>query len=285
MICLFFKVLRKMHGHFIWLTEDKRPCTYTISHLKQARFLLFLFCLVTVLHCLEIYLQSVFLKLVFLKKLSFKNVRHNEKWKSQKRWLFTAPPLGFPHVSGSPCWLSLGGNNIHGILSRNPLWSGSQWSPNKQSQSSPEDNEHLFRKIPHHPPKQLQKEVLLSKHKGKKKAPLEKIIKEHFIFILWGLSRWRAWKQRTANEGRGFGWIWWRPSEGGSEWALRFWWSEDQQAQINIEEKQMAQNLRRLKPEMTFKGDKIHFWLKEIIKEEKNPFPCLQMGQLKSREK
>ena len=137
MICLFFKVLRKMHGHFIWLTEDKRPCTYTISHLKQARFLLFLFCLVTVLHCLEIYLQSVFLKLVFLKKLSFKNVRHNEKWKSQKRWLFTAPPLGFPHVSGSPCWLSLGGNNIHGILSRNPLWSGSQWSPNKQSQSSP----------------------------------------------------------------------------------------------------------------------------------------------------
>ena len=36
---------------------------------------------------------------------------------------------------------------------------------------------------------------------------------------------------------------------------------------------------------MTFKGDKIHFWLKEIIKEEKNPFLCLQMGQLKSREK
>lgn len=80
-----------------------------------------------------------------------------------------------------------------------------------------EDNEHPFRNIPHHPPKQLQKEVLLSKHKGKKKAPLEKIIKGHFIFIMWGLSRWRAWKQRTANEGRGFGWIWWRPSEGGSE--------------------------------------------------------------------
>lgn len=107
-ICLFPKVLRTIHWHFIWLTEKIRHWIYAISHLKWACFfLLYLFSFVIALHFLEIYPQSILLKVVFLKKLSFKNVKHNEKWKSQKRKLFTATPLGFPHVSGSPCRLSM----------------------------------------------------------------------------------------------------------------------------------------------------------------------------------
>ena len=40
----------------------------------------------------------------------------------------------------------------------------------------------------------------------------------------------------------------------------------------------MVQTLRRLKPEMTFTGYKIHFWLKEIIKEEKKSIPISSDG-------
>lgn len=106
-ICLFLKVLRTRHGRYVWLTRNTRCCMHSVAQLKWAYFLLHLFSFVTILHFLEMYPQSVLLKLVFLKKLSFKNVKHNEKWKSQKRRLFTATPLGFPHVSGSPCRLSM----------------------------------------------------------------------------------------------------------------------------------------------------------------------------------
>lgn len=52
---------------------------HSVAQLKWAYFLLHLFSFVTILHFLEMYPQSVLLKLVFLKKLSFKNVKHNEK--------------------------------------------------------------------------------------------------------------------------------------------------------------------------------------------------------------
>ena len=41
----------------------------------------------------------------------------------------------------------------------------------------------------------------------------------------------------------------------------------------------MAQNLRRLKPGMTFTGYQIHLWLKEIIKEEKKSIPISSDGE------
>lgn len=59
--------------------RKRKACVYTTSHREQARFLLNLFSFVIALHFLEIYPQSVLLKPVFLKKLSFKNVKHNEK--------------------------------------------------------------------------------------------------------------------------------------------------------------------------------------------------------------
>lgn len=103
-------------------------------------------------------------------------------------------------------------------LAGNPLWSGSQWSPNKQSQSSPWRQCRICSETPDTIYPSSSKKIRLSKFKTKKKkSSFGKIIKGHFIFITWALSRWRVWKQRPSNEWRGFGWIWWGPFERGSE--------------------------------------------------------------------
>lgn len=217
-ICLFLQVLRTMHRPFIWLTENERPCVYTTAYLKWTRFLLHLFPFVTVLHFLEIYPQSVLLKPAFLKKLSFKNVKHIEKWKSQKRRLFTATPLGFPHLSGSPCWLAVLEVSSTVDFAGNPLWSGSEWSPNQQSRPFPRRQCSMcwgaLRTI--------------RQSSSKRRSPFKVQEKERpFGRITKGtlFSSFRGGVD-VGPELRGSRWIWRRPSEGGSQYAPRFWWTE-----------------------------------------------------------
>lgn len=247
-----------MHGHFTWLPENERPCTHTAApHAPHGPVLLPLFLCVTALHFLEIYPQSVLQKLVFLKKLSFKNVKHNEKWKSQKRRLFTATPLGFPHVSGSP-------RRLHALeitptvhLAGNPRWQGRRDLQINKAGPSPWRQRGIRADICHPIHQSGPQRRSPFKVEDKEKSSFGKIVKKALYFYHVG---------GVVAEGhtrREFGWIWWRPPEGGRDWALRLWWTDDSFISSN-QYRGEAQSLRRLKPEMSSRDYKIHRCLFKI---------------------
>lgn len=176
---------------------------------QMGSFPLRLFPFVTALRFLEIYPQSVLLKPAFLKKLSFKNVKHTEKWKSQKTRLFTATPLGFPRVSGSPCRLDVLEVTSTIDLAGNPLWSGSEWSPHPQSRPFPRRQCSMCSRTLR----------TIRQSRSKRRSPFKEQEKERAFgkFVKGTLFSSLRGGAEAGREWRGFQWIWWRPSEGGSQ--------------------------------------------------------------------
>lgn len=82
-------------------------------------------------------------------------------------------------------------------LAGNPLCQGQSGLQTNKANLSLKTMCHLFRNTPHHPPKQLQKKF--SFQSVEKENSFWKHCKEHFIFIIWGWSRWRIWKLRPSH--------------------------------------------------------------------------------------
>lgn len=111
------------------------------------------------------------------------------------------------HHADSPCVR----NNTHSTLSRQPLVTGSAWSPDKQSGPFPWRQCGICSDICHPIHQSGPQRRSPFKVEDKEKSSFGKTVKKGPLFLSF---RGRVDEGHTWRE---FGWIWWRPSEGGRD--------------------------------------------------------------------